>query len=90
MNNIVIPQDKLIKIAQKAENEYVGVSCGKLDQSCEVYCRREKLLYLDNKDDSYELIPENKNMPLLYINFLYPPIRNKYLIFEKYIVSSQM
>ena len=62
VNNIVIPQDDLIKIAQKAENVYVGVSCGKLDQSCEVYCRREKLLYLDNKDDSYELIPENKNM----------------------------
>lgn len=62
VNNIIISQDDLIKIAQKAENEYVGVSCGKLDQSCEVYCRREKLLYLDNKDDSYELIPENKNM----------------------------
>ncbi len=62
VNNIVISQDDLIKIAQKAENEYVGVSCGKLDQSCEVYCRREKLLYLDNKDDSYELIPENENI----------------------------
>lgn len=62
VNNIVISEDDLIKIAQKAENKYVGVSCGKLDQSCEVYCRKEKLLYLDNKDDSYELIPQNKDM----------------------------
>lgn len=62
VNNIKIEQKDLIKIAQRAENEYVGVSCGKLDQSCEVYCRREKLLYLDNKDDSFELIPQNSSM----------------------------
>jgi len=41
----------------------VGVSCGKLDQSCEVYCRKDYLLYLDTKDDSFELIPTNPNMP---------------------------
>lgn len=62
VNNIKIEQRELIKIAQKAENEYVGVSCGKLDQSCEVFCRKEKLLYLDNKDDSFELISQNPDM----------------------------
>jgi len=44
-------------MAKKAENEYVGVNCGKLDQSCEVLCRKNQLLYLDCKDDSYHLIP---------------------------------
>ena len=48
--------------ALSAENDYVGVSCGKLDQSCEVYSKKKHLLYLDTKDDSYELIPENPNM----------------------------
>ena len=38
------------------------MSCGKLDQSCEVYCRKDKLLYLDTKNDSYELIPTPATM----------------------------
>ncbi|MBR3619885.1 MAG: hypothetical protein IKN56_00140, partial [Clostridia bacterium] len=48
--------------AQAAENKYVGVSCGKLDQSCEVLCKKDHLLYLDTKDDSYELIPRSPKM----------------------------
>ena len=46
----------------KAENEYVGVSSGKLDQSCEMYARKDHMLYLDTKDDTYELIPANPSM----------------------------
>ena len=52
----------IILTALAAENNYVGVSCGKLDQSCEVYSKKDHLLYLDTKDDSYELIPQNPNM----------------------------
>lgn len=62
MNNIKLSEKELIEISKEAENEYVGVSCGKLDQSCEVYCRKDHLLYMDMKDDSYELIPENPSM----------------------------
>ena len=62
LNNIFITPRELIEISKEAENKYVGVSCGKLDQSCEVYCRKNKLLYLDTRDDSYELIPENPKM----------------------------
>ena len=43
--------------AKKAENEYVGVNCGKLDQACEVLSLKDQLLYLDCADDSYTLIP---------------------------------
>ena len=39
-------------ISKEAENKYVGVSCGKLDQSCEVFSKKDKLLYLDTKDES--------------------------------------
>lgn len=62
VNDIHLTELEMILTAQAAENKYVGVSCGKLDQSCEVFSKKDKLLYLDTKDDSYELIPTNPNM----------------------------
>ncbi len=62
MNGIRLTETELILISKEAENQYVGVSCGKLDQSCEVYCRKDNLLYMDLQDDSYELIPTHPNM----------------------------
>lgn len=62
LNRILLPANELIEIAQEAENKYVGVSCGRLDQSCEVYCRGEHLLYMDLRGDSYELIPQYPEM----------------------------
>lgn len=62
MNGIKLTPSELINISKEAENRYVGVACGKLDQSCEVYCRKDHLLYLDTKDDSYELIPQRPDM----------------------------
>ncbi len=62
VNSIHPSQSEIINIALAAENKYVGVSCGKLDQSCEVYSKKDYLLYLDTKDDSYELIPTNPLM----------------------------
>ena len=49
-------------MAMAAENKYVGVSSGKLDQSCEVFSKKDHLLYLDTLDDSYELIPASPVM----------------------------
>ena len=62
LNGISLSERELIGIAKEAENRYVGVACGKLDQSCEVYCRKDNLLYLDTLDDSYELIPAAPSM----------------------------
>jgi galactokinase len=62
LNNIELSPTELIEISKEAENKYVGVSCGKLDQSCEVYCRKDHLLYMDMRDDSYELIPTSPSM----------------------------
>ncbi len=56
VNGIRLSKQELILTAQEAENKYVGVGCGKLDQSCEVLAKKNCLLYLDTKDDSYELI----------------------------------
>ncbi|MBO4447489.1 MAG: galactokinase [Bacteroidales bacterium] len=58
-NNLHPSNLEVIQMAVAAENKYVGVSSGKLDQSCEIFSRKGHLLYLDTLDDSYELIPEN-------------------------------
>lgn len=62
VNNIKLTSQEIIENALWTENNYVGVKCGKLDQSCEVLSKKGKLLYLDTKDDSYELRPTGKNM----------------------------
>ncbi|MCR5435073.1 MAG: galactokinase [Bacteroidaceae bacterium] len=62
VNGIVLGKQELIDIAYEAELTYVGVSIGKLDQSCEVLGQKDHLLYLDTKDGSYELIPRPATM----------------------------
>lgn len=57
VNRIHLEPWETIMMAKAAENKYVGVNCGKLDQSCEVLCKKDQLLYLDCADDSYQLIP---------------------------------
>lgn len=61
-NHIHLTEHEMIMTALSAENDYVGVSCGKLDQSCEVYSKKDHLLYLDTLDDSFELIPTHPDM----------------------------
>lgn len=62
-NNIILSKEQLVETALWAEKDFVGVNVGKLDQSCEIYSQKDHLLYIDTKDDSYELIPSNPNMP---------------------------
>ena len=62
VNDIRLDQKTLIDIAYDAEKNYVGVNVGTLDQSCEVLSKKDHLLYLDCKDNSYELIPTSLNM----------------------------
>ena len=62
VNRIRLTAQELIDTAFVAEATYVGVSVGKLDQSCEVLSRKDHLLYLDTSDNSYELIPTHPDM----------------------------
>jgi len=62
VNGIRLKPQELINIAFDAEKNYVGVNVGTLDQSCEVLGRKDHLLYLDCKDDGYELIPTPATM----------------------------
>ena len=63
INNISLTENEMIDLALEAENKYVGVSCGRLDQCCEVYCRKDHLLYMDILADKYELVPVSEKMP---------------------------
>lgn len=62
VNNVAASRGELIDMALEAERDYVGVSVGKLDQSCEVLGKKDCLLYLDTLDGSYELIPADPEM----------------------------
>lgn len=62
VNKVRLGDQELIQIAFDAEKNYVGVNVGTLDQSCEVLSRADHLLYLDCKDNHYELIPTPKDM----------------------------
>ena len=62
VNHLSPAPQELILMTMEAENNYVGVASGKLDQSCEVLSKKDHLLYLDTRDDSYELIPISPNM----------------------------
>lgn len=62
LNDIHLSEKEMIHISKAAENRYVGVACGKLDQSCEVYSKKDHLLYMDMKDSSFELIPQSPDM----------------------------
>ena len=62
VNGIQLSQQEIIDVAYDAELNYVGVSVGKLDQSCEVLSKKNHLLYLDTSNDQYELIPQHADM----------------------------
>ena len=71
VNGIRLEAWETIMMAKAAENKYVGVNCGKLDQSCEVLSRKNHLLYMDCRDDSYELIALNPAMKPFRIAVLF-------------------
>ena len=71
VNDLQFDAQTVIDIAYRAEKEFVGVSVGKLDHSCEVLSRREHLLFLDTKDQSYELIKMPDTMPPFDIVIFY-------------------
>jgi len=91
VNGIHLEPMEMILTAKAAENQYVGVACGKLDQSCEVLSKKNHLLYLDTKDDSYELIPTSEKMKpykVAMINNKKSPIRDEYI--EKYLAEKEL
>ncbi|MBI3586579.1 MAG: galactokinase [Ignavibacteriales bacterium] len=52
-----IDRVRLVKLAQKAENEFVGVQCGIMDQFISIFGEERKVLRLDCRSLEYEYVP---------------------------------
>ena len=48
---------EMAKIGQRAENNYVGVNCGIMDQFASAMGKKDMVIFLDCKDLSYRLVP---------------------------------
>ncbi len=56
---------RLAKICRRAENDFVGVQCGLLDQVSSVFGRRGQAVYLDCRSEAIENIPLPADTALL-------------------------
>ncbi len=59
-NGFKLSDQELIDYAYESETEFVGMSIGKLDQSCEVLSKKNQLLLLDTNNGVYRTIPLGK------------------------------
>ena len=60
-NDIDLQPWETVKLTRRAENQYIGLNNGILDQTSIVFGRRNSMLHIDTrKEDVWEL-PENKN-----------------------------
>jgi len=48
---------EMVKLAQKAENEFVGVNCGIMDQFASVFGKKGHVIKLDCRSLEYEYVP---------------------------------
>ncbi len=55
--NLKISREEIIKYCNSAENNFVGVSCGFLDQFAVTYGKENSAIFLNFKDLSYKYIP---------------------------------
>jgi galactokinase len=63
--------DELAKIAQYAENNFVGVPCGLMDQMAACVCRADHALFFDVRDDVKEhepFAPQDDGLAVLVID----------------------
>lgn len=58
--NLEIKKIDLVKYAQKAENDFVGVNCGIMDQFINIFGKDKKVLKIDCRSLDYEYIPFDK------------------------------
>ncbi len=57
MFKLKIEKMTLVKLGQKAENEFVGVKCGIMDQFINIYGREKTVLKIDCRTLDFEYIP---------------------------------
>lgn len=65
---IEIPRPALARLCQRAENEFVGSSCGIMDQFISANGRKDNALLLDCRDLSYRLAPIPQDVAIVIAN----------------------
>jgi len=65
---VTIPGPKLARLCQRAENEFVGASCGIMDQFISANGAEDNALLLDCRDLSYRLAPIPADVELVIAN----------------------
>jgi len=66
--NVRYPRPQLARLCQRAENEFVGSSCGIMDQFISANGEENHALLLDCRDLSFRLAPIPKNVALVIAN----------------------
>jgi galactokinase len=59
---------ELAKLCRRAENEFVGVSCGLLDQVSSIFGRKNHAIYLDCRPETVETVPFPAGVALLVVH----------------------
>jgi galactokinase len=57
LNSLKIEPVKMALLCQQAENNFVGVACGIMDQYVSRLGRKDNVLFIDCRTNNYELIP---------------------------------
>jgi galactokinase len=65
LSNLEIDRLRLAKLCRRAENDFVGVKCGLLDQVSSVFGKRGHAIYLDCRTEEVSNIPLPENVALL-------------------------
>ena len=71
LHGVEVSRETLARLAQHAENDYVGVPCGLMDQMAVSVCRADHALFFDVRDDVREHVPfapSDAGLALLVIN----------------------
>jgi galactokinase len=68
---IAMAREELARVAQRAENDFVGVPCGLMDQMAASVCTADHALFFDTRDDVREQVafaPAEVGLALLVVN----------------------
>ncbi|MGW8953360.1 galactokinase [Streptomyces sp. NPDC055709] len=57
LHGLGLPREELARLAQRAENAFVGVPCGIMDQMASACCTEGHVLYLDTRDLDRRQVP---------------------------------
>ncbi len=67
--SLKIPRKQIALLSQKAENQYVGVMCGIMDQFASALSKKEHALFINCKTDEFEYVKSNlKDTSFVIVN----------------------